>query len=215
MDVCDLQRGNLGDGLKAYMRRGKREARIIGTAALLAASAMLLASCSYSEPAPSPTTSNASPSPEAAAIASSSSAPVPEVAGTVGLSSYKLPVTYTTVAGDTWASIAKAFELKEESLKVFQAKPVDAEPAAGTVVDLRGVDYLRPGAAGGYEKDASGQPDVYTVVEGDNPGAVAARFGIPVRQLVTDNKLPGMWSLSPEATASFTPGMKLKLQNPS
>jgi len=24
-----------------------------------------------------------------------------------------------------------------------------------------------------------------------------------------------MWSLSPEATASFTPGMKLKLQNPS
>lgn len=215
-DVCDLQRGNLGDGLKAYMRRGKRKARIMGTAALLVTSAMLLASCSYSEPATSPTASNASPSPEAGrVIASSSSAPVSDVAGAVGLSSYKLPVTYTTVAGDTWASIAKAFELKEESLKVFQAKPVDAEPAAGTVVDLRGVDYLRPGAAGGYEKDASGQPDVYTVVEGDNPGAVAARFGIPVRQLVTDNKLPGMWSLSPESTASFTPGMKLKLQNPS
>ncbi len=198
------------------MRRGNQKARMIATPALLAASAMLLASCSYSEPTPSPTTSSASPAAEAAAvITTSSSAPTPDVAGTVGLSSYKLPVTYPTVAGDTWESIAKAFELKETSLKAFQAKPVDAEPTAGTVVDLRGVDYLRPGAAGAYQKDASGHPDVYTVVEGDNPGAVAARFGIPVRQLVTDNKLPGMWSLSPEATASFTPGMKLKLQNPS
>lgn len=198
------------------MRGGKLGAWKIGSAGLLAASAMLLTSCSYSEPSPSPTTSSASPvAAAAAAVASSSSAPTPDVAGTVGLSSYKLPVTYTTVAGDTWASIAKAFELKEASLKAFQANPVDAEPAVGTVVDLRGVDYLRAGAAGGYQKDASGRPDIYTVVEGDNPGAVAARFGIPVRQLVTDNKLPGMWSLSPEATASFTPGMKLKLQNPS
>ncbi|WP_284755293.1 LysM domain-containing protein [Arthrobacter sp. efr-133-R2A-120] len=202
-----------GDGLKAYIRTGSFHVRTIGSLSLLAASAMLLASCAYSEPAPSP---SISPSPQAAvASASSSSAPLPEVAGKVSLSSYKLPVKYTTVAGDTWASIAKAFELKEESLKAFQAKAIDAEPAPGTVVDLRGVDYQRPGASGEYEKDASGQPDVYIVQAGDNPGAVAARFGIPVRQLVTDNKLPGMFSLSPEDTASFKPGMKLKLQNPS
>jgi LysM repeat protein len=214
--VYGLQRRNSGDGLKAYIRGGKHDARTIGPVALLAALAMLLAACSYSEPAPSPATSSVSASAEAAAvIAATSSEPLPDVAGKVGLSSYKLPVTYTTVAGDTWASIAKAFELKEESLKAFQVKAVDAEPAAGTVVDLRGVDFQRPGASGGYEKDASGQPDVYIVVEGDNPGAVAARFGIPVRLLVTDNKLPGMWSLQPEVTASFDPGMKLKLQNPS
>jgi len=194
----------------------QRGAWKIGGAGLFAASAMLLTSCSYSEPAPSPTTSSASAVAEAAEVtASSSSAPTLDVAGKVGLSSYELPITYTTVPGDTWESIAKAFELKEASLKAFQVTPADAEPAPGTVVDLRGVDYPRPGAAGGYQKDASGRPGVYTVVEGDNPGAVAARFGIPVRQLVTDNKLPGMWSLSPEATASFTPGMKLKLQNPS
>jgi LysM repeat protein len=202
--------------LKSYIRIAKHDAWKIGTVALLAASTMLLASCSYSDPAPSPTSTSLSPSPEAAAVvATSSSEPMPDVAGKVGLSSYKLPVTYTTVAGDTWASIAKAFELKEESLKAFQMKTVDVEPAAGTVVDLRGVDYQRPGANGGYEKDTSGQPDIYTVVEGDNPGAVAARFGIPVRLLVTDNKLPGRWSLQPEVTASFEPGMKLKLQNPS
>lgn len=63
-----------------------------------------------------------------------------------------------------------AFELKEESLKAFQTRLVDAEPVAGPMVDLRGVDYRRPGAAGGYQRDASDRPDVYTVVEGDNPG---------------------------------------------
>jgi hypothetical protein len=82
-------------------------------------------------------------------------------------------------------------------------------------VDLRGRDYPRPGASGGYEKGPSGQPDTYIVQSGDSPGAVAARFGIPVRELVTDNQLPGRWSLSPEDSASFLPEIKLKLQNPA
>ena len=33
--------------------------------------------------------------------------------------------------------------------------------------------------------------------------------------LVADNDLPGKWSLKPEDTASFLPGVELKLQNPS
>ncbi|MBT2248223.1 LysM peptidoglycan-binding domain-containing protein [Arthrobacter sp. BHU FT2] len=138
-----------------------------------------------------------------------------EVAGQIGFSSYHLPVTYTTVRGDTWASIATAFEVKEATLKTFQANQVAAEPAAGTVVDLRGRDYQRPGASGTYGKDASGVPETYVVQKGDNPGAVAARFGIPVRNLVTDNDLPGKWSLSPEGTAQFTPGTTLTLKSPS
>jgi LysM repeat protein len=181
---------------------------------ILTVSATLLAACAYSDPTPSPTKSSISPSVQSPA-SSTSSSKLPDVAGKVGLSSYDLPVTYTTVEGDTWASIATAFEVKEASLKAFQAKQIAAKPAAGTIVDLRGRDYQRPGASGTYGKDASGKPETYVVQTGDNPGAVAARFGIPVRNLVADNDLPGKWSLSPEDSAQFLPGTTLKLQNPS
>jgi hypothetical protein len=133
------------------------------------------------------------------------SASPPDVAGEVQLSSYQLPITYAAVAGDTWASIATAFGLKEASLRAFQGRAISTEPAAGTLVDLRGRDYPRPGASGGYEKGPSGQPDTHIVQSGGSPDAVAARFGIPVRELVTDNQLPGRWSLSPEDSASFLP----------
>lgn len=33
--------------------------------------------------------------------------------------------------------------------------------------------------------------------------------------LDADNDRPGKWSLKPEDTASFLPGVELKLQNPS
>ncbi|MDQ1623315.1 MAG: hypothetical protein QOH19_1733 [Actinomycetota bacterium] len=138
--VC---RGTIqGDGLKAYTGMGTRRARTIGSVALLATSATLLRSCSYSDPAPSPVAPSVSQSPHAAAV----SASPPDVAGEVQLSSY-LPITYTAVAGDTWASIATAFGLKEASLSTFQARAISTEPAAGTLVDLRGSGRYPPRTA--------------------------------------------------------------------
>lgn len=201
----------MGDELNDFTRRATRQVLSAGTVAIVAAAT---AACTYTEPNPSPTTTSISSSIQSPTSAPSSSM-VSEVAGQIGFSSYDLPVTYTTVGGDTWASIAAAFEVKETTLKTFQAKKVAAEPAAGTIVDLRGRDYQRPGASGTYGKNASGVPETYVIQAGDNPGAVAARFGIPVRNLVADNDLPGKWSLSPESTAQFTPGTTLILKNPS
>lgn len=50
----DLQQRTFGDDLGAYMHGDRLGAWKTGTAGFLAASAVLLTSCSYSEPAPSP-----------------------------------------------------------------------------------------------------------------------------------------------------------------
>ena len=64
---------NLEDCVGTFVRKGNLQARMIGTGALLAASALLLAACSYSAPTPAPTTSSASLEAESAAGVTSSS----------------------------------------------------------------------------------------------------------------------------------------------
>lgn len=97
---------------------------------------------------------------------------------------------YTTVAGDTFASMTAAFGLSEAKITEFNGLTRGAPLVAGRKLRLIPAEGPLRGASGTATVDANGIPLTYDVAADDTLDGIAYRFGITEEQLAEANKVP-------------------------
>ncbi len=155
-----------------------------------------LAACTYADASPDP-----APSPDAAL----SIDPAPSASGAPGATaavddgslkgatvtdSFGNVDFYTTVDGDTLASVADAFKLSTAKLAQFNGLPAGASLVPGTKLRLIPAPGPITGAKGAATEDAQGIPVTYMIETGDTLDGITYRFGLSSKQLAEANKVP-------------------------
>ena len=139
----------------------------LGVITAACATLFALTGCDYA-PAPDRPTATAPTTAQQSTTASA-------LRGTTQTNRFHLPISYTSVEGDTWDGIALAFGMKTSYLRAFNP---DATLASGTVLDLRGRNLPQRGANGTFDEQADGS-GTYTVRPEDSFLGLTSRFGVP------------------------------------
>lgn len=154
------------------MTRSSGPARAsLGVIAAACATLFVLTGCDYAPTPDRPTaktlpTASATPQPSTTAAA---------LRGTTQTNKFHLPMSYTSVDGDTWDGIALAFGMKTSYLRAFNP---NATLTAGTVLDLRGRNLSQRGAGGTFDEHPDGS-GTYEVKPEDSFVGLTSRFGVP------------------------------------
>ncbi|MFJ6538121.1 LysM peptidoglycan-binding domain-containing protein [Paenarthrobacter sp. NPDC091711] len=159
-----------------------------------------LAACTYADASPGSASPDSASSPDPAptnSASSASSAPGATAAvddaslkGTTVTDSFGNVDFYTTVDGDTLASVADSFKLSAAKLAQFNGMPAGATLAPGTKLQLIPAPGPITGAKGAATEDAQGIPLTYMIEAGDTLDGIVYRFGISSKQLAEANKVP-------------------------
>lgn len=133
-------------------------------------------------PSPAPPESSAPAVPAAVEDTSLKGATVTDSFGNVDF--------YTTVDGDTLASVAESFDLSSAKLAEFNGLAAGEPVPHGTRLRLIPAAGPTTGAKGTATEDADGIPTSYRIVEDDTLAGITYRFGITAKQLAEANKVP-------------------------
>jgi LysM repeat protein len=172
-------------------------ARVVGGAGVVLVLSAGMVSCS-SEPLPpkaaltvvNAPAEAASASAEADPTAAPAKPPVQTAAGAVVYDSFGNTDFYTTLSGDTAASVAESFGLSEAKLSEFNALQPGVPMTPGTRLRLIPAEGPMAGAMGAAVVDADGIPTSYVVEPEDSTQGISYRFGITSDQLAEANKVP-------------------------
>lgn len=144
---------------------------------------MGLAGCTQSEP-PAPAHSTAA-APEVTTASDAKSAlrgeAVPDSFGNVDY--------YSSVSGDTLASVGAAHNLSEAKVAEFNGLQPGLPVSPGTKLRLIPAGPIT-GAKGAATVDANGIPTSYKIETGDTLGGITYRFNLTEEQLAEANKVP-------------------------
>lgn len=97
---------------------------------------------------------------------------------------------YTTVSGETSATVAASFGITEAKLAEFNGLDQGAPLVAGTKLRLIPAPGPITGAKGAAVVDASGIPISYVIEPNDTLDGITYRFGLTGEQLAEANKVP-------------------------
>jgi LysM repeat protein/phage tail protein X len=141
-----------------------------------------LVACTANPPEPAPPASSASMAPAAVDNLSLKGSTVTDSFGNADF--------YTTVDGDTPATIAESFEMSSAKLAEFNGLSSGAVIQPGTRLRLIPAAGPITGAKGAATEDANGVPVTYMIEAGDTLDGITYRFGLTGEQLAEANKVP-------------------------
>ena len=155
-----------------------------------------LAACTFADASPDSASSpDPAPSPDQARSASgapgaTSAVDDASLKGATVTDSFGNVDFYSTVDGDTLASVADAFKLSAAKLAQFNGLPAGASLVPGTKLRLIPAPGPITGAKGAATEDAQGVPMTYMIETGDTLDGIIYRFGLSSKQLAEANKVP-------------------------
>ena len=152
-------------------------------AASIALLAMGLAGCMQTDP-PAPAHS-ATAAPEVTTASNGK----PSLRGKAVTDSFGNVDYYTTVSGDTLASVAAAYNLSEAKVAEFNGLQPSSPVSPGTKLRLIPAEPII-GAKGAATVDANGIPTSYKIETGDTLSGITYRFNLTPEQLAEANKVP-------------------------
>lgn len=169
----------IGDTVVARKHGGKARWAV----ACMTLLAVGLSACTQTEPpaASHPTT--------AAPEVTTASDEKPSLRGEAVTDSFGNVDYYTTVSGDTLASVAAAYNLSEAKVAEFNEIQPSSPVSPGTRLRLIPANPVT-GAKGTATIDANGIPTSYKVETGDTLSGITYRFNLTQEQLAEANKVP-------------------------
>jgi LysM repeat protein/phage tail protein X len=124
------------------------------------------------------------------AMATPSGSGKSSLAGPTVIDSFGNVDYYTTVSGDTTATVAASFSMSEEKLAEFNGLQPGSALAPNTKLRLIPAPGPINGAKGTATVDENGIPTSYIIEPGDTLDGITYRFGITAEQLAEANKVP-------------------------